>query len=609
MQVKKITAPTGTKWISKIKELNGEIPVNCLFDKGITGCGGTELALKNSKNTIIAVPYVSLIENKESQHGNKVIGVYGGILQSEIEQKILANETKKIMVTYNSLPRVITTLKALGYNPYQDFFLLVDEWHVLFNSYSFRRTAVKEILEEAPKFKEVTYMTATPIEEKYLFDEFKHLPVVEIEWPNSKKLQVISQPTNNPLKSICKEIEKARQGQILGNLHIFVNSVDFIASVIKRLNLLPEQVKIVCSNNANPGRGVKSNQKKLGKEYKIEKPLDSVKKINFYTSTCFEGCDIYDSKGRVYIVSDGNKRHTQIDISTLLIQICGRIRDCEYDKITHIFSYTRYASNVSLKEFEEKTLKDYYSSEKMINNINQMDTEERKKVIGGFSEYYCNSNYITTVDDRLFLDKNLLNLDIINFKIATGVYSSRMAYIEELKKNNIEEGYNKYDYYEATDILERNKKARIPFRKQFDDYIKLQANKSGFGLLNEQINMIDKERPIVGKAFRELGVARVKELKYHTGNIKNELIKLSDMPQANKIQKMLIDKIGLNKPIEISLVKEIIQSIYDVLDIKIAVKSTLLNKFFHTKCIVKKKDGRSTRYIEIIREKSISIIT
>lgn len=41
-----------------------ELPVNCIFNKGITGCGGTELALRNEKHTIIAMPFISLVANK-----------------------------------------------------------------------------------------------------------------------------------------------------------------------------------------------------------------------------------------------------------------------------------------------------------------------------------------------------------------------------------------------------------------------------------------------------------------------------------------------------------------------------------------------------------------
>lgn len=106
-----------------------------------------------------------------------------------------------------------------------------------------------------------------------------------------------------------------------------------------------------------------------------------MKKVNFYTSTCFEGCDIYDERGRVYIVSDGNKRHTQLDISTLLIQICGRIRNSVYNDITHIFSYTRYKGDITVEEFEQKTLQDYEQSKRMIEELNQMDEKVRLKVI------------------------------------------------------------------------------------------------------------------------------------------------------------------------------------------------------------------------------------
>lgn len=95
--------------------------------------------------------------------------------------------------------------------------------------------------------------------------------------------------------------------QLPHNLHIFVNSVEFIAKVIDLAKLTPEQVKVVCSVSGDNGE---NNQRKLGREYPIGQPSDPVKKINFYTSTSFEGCDIYDENGVTFIVSDGNKSHT-----------------------------------------------------------------------------------------------------------------------------------------------------------------------------------------------------------------------------------------------------------------------------------------------------------
>jgi len=333
----------------------------------------------------VTVPYVSLIENKVNQahHRGKVLGVSGGFQPEEIHEYLSNHSVIKIMVTYDSLPRLIKVLIQCGVNPYEDVFLLVDEWHILFNSYVFRKDAIKGVLKEAPKFREKTYMTATPIEEKYLFDDFKNLPVVEVVWPNVRKIKVIPQQTNNTQRCIAKTITKVLNNQMFGNLHIFVNSVDFIARVVKRLRLQPEQVKIVCSKNTGTGGG-KTNQQKLGADYQIATSLDPVKRINFYTSTCFEGCDIFDPEGRIYIISDGNRQTTQIDISTLLIQICGRVRNTKYKDITHVFSKTRYSGAVSsVEEYEEIVMRDFLKSKIKIKELNDLELDTRKMVIGG----------------------------------------------------------------------------------------------------------------------------------------------------------------------------------------------------------------------------------
>ena len=41
-----------------------DLPHNCIFNKVVTGCGGTTIALKNGENYVIAVPTTELIENK-----------------------------------------------------------------------------------------------------------------------------------------------------------------------------------------------------------------------------------------------------------------------------------------------------------------------------------------------------------------------------------------------------------------------------------------------------------------------------------------------------------------------------------------------------------------
>lgn len=412
-----IDAPKGATYLS---DFLTEIPVNCLFNKKQTGCGATELAIRNDIPTLIAMPYVALVKNKTIYRQDKieVLGVYEGIGEQDIIDYAQSHSPLKIAVTYDSLPRTIKALQSAGLNPYKDMFLLVDEWHVLFNSYSFRHTAIKNLLAEAAKFNRATYMTATPIEQKYVLEELKHLPVCEINWPHLIEVNIRSRQTSKPARYIVKECCKVLDKELPHNLHIFVNSVEFIAKVIDLAKLTADQVKIVCSTS---GDNAETNQRKLGRDYPIGQPSDPVRKINFYTSTCFEGCDIYDQNGVTFIVSDGNKSHTLLDISTLFTQICGRLRDSKYKGvIIHVYSTTKYSQEVTLDEFVAATKKTLQEAVQYADEINRLSEIARVKTLSKIP--YINEQYVRIEDNRLVVDKNLANMDIVNFKICRHIY-------------------------------------------------------------------------------------------------------------------------------------------------------------------------------------------
>ena len=103
------------------------LPSNCILDKGRTGCGATTLAIRQQGNTIITVPYVNLIKSKESQHGDILLGVYEGTGRKEILDYAESHRTHKIMVTYDSLPKVIDILTDEGYDVLDDYQLVIDE--------------------------------------------------------------------------------------------------------------------------------------------------------------------------------------------------------------------------------------------------------------------------------------------------------------------------------------------------------------------------------------------------------------------------------------------------------------------------------------------------
>ena len=166
-----------------------EIPANCILSKGTTGCGATTLATIQKTPTIIAMPFVELIGNKamqfpENDKGRPVLlPIYGeGDKTGEIREYMDKHgDLPKIATTYDSVPKVCSILSSLGYDPFGDMHLCVDEWHTLFNQYSFRNRAIRNLLATAKDFTRVTYMSATPIERAYWLEELTDMPEYMIE--------------------------------------------------------------------------------------------------------------------------------------------------------------------------------------------------------------------------------------------------------------------------------------------------------------------------------------------------------------------------------------------------------------------------------------------
>ncbi|MDR2146473.1 MAG: hypothetical protein LBE91_08460 [Tannerella sp.] len=617
-----ITAPNECNYLS---EFMTELPVNCLFDKGKTACGGTSTAIENAKDTIIAMPYVNVIKNKVAQYPNdrckhELLGIYEGITDKDILDYINTHEIKKIAVTYDSLERLITTLLEKGIDVYNDYYCLIDEWHILFNSYAFRNNAVKKVLQYSKKFKEVTYMTATPIEEEFILKELRGLPVIEVQWSNVATVNVQPIVSNQPLKTVCNLVKNAIAGTMFGNLHFFVNSVEFIADAIKHTGLQPSQVRVICSDNKNTGKGVKSNQSKLGNNYPIENTTSNVKKVNFYTSTCFEGCDIYDQNGKTYIVSDKRKSHTLLDISTLFIQICGRIRDSQYNtKVGHVFSETRYSKDVTFEEFKKSQEEQKRKANLLVNSINAMPEEARIMDIALHEKNNkagLNGMYIYNNNGFLELEENLINLDTVNFKITKHLYQCRVNLAYEYGKNGFNVLPEKERIY--TDLLVSNPQAKISFKDLFDEYVSLRNQvfyHYPVGNKFERIRLIEREKPVIKEAYEKLGTDRVKEMKYSVGNIKRAILNMqTDISTDAKIVRCLKDAgvtAGTTTPAK--SLKNLLQGIYKSFDIKNsygkikAAKATDLSNWFEIKKSSPKINGKTTDCITIINEKIIFV--
>lgn len=412
-----------------------DLPNNVLLDKGKTGCGATTLALKNNVNYVIAVPFVSLIENKLSQNEG-VIGVYGESMRNKsklINYLKKPRDVYKLIVTYDNICTVIEYIEK--YNSLENFKLLIDEYHLLFNQYAFREEAVQKVLQNYTKFKNYCFMTATPLEDEFLLEEIKHLPKEVYEWEDVREVTVKSIKCEKDLTPTVQNlVSQHLDGTISGNAYIFVNSIAFINKLIRNLNLTVNNTRVICSKQAKRLRLPISTLKSDPSE---------VRKINLLTSTAFEGSDIYDSEGRIYIVSDSSMSHTLTDISTSFQQIAGRIRDTKYwETITHIYTTTRYGDYRTYTEFKEASEQLKEESKIISVEYNTLSELARQKM-------ETTSLYLSRKEGKFYLDGNKVQLDLHNFKITQVLYKLRINVKKELEEYN----YNVEEVKEPEPII------------------------------------------------------------------------------------------------------------------------------------------------------------
>lgn len=538
------------------------LPSNCVLDKGRTGCGATTLAIRQQGNAIIAVPYVNLIRSKESQHGDMLLGVYEGTGRNEIQEYAQNHGTHKIMVTYDSLPKVMDTLESNGYDVLNDYQLVIDEWQVILNSYDFRPDAIRGLLKAADGFKDVVYMTATPVKPKYWPEEMKHLQRVKIRWQDERQLELHSVKTSSPARLVA---EFCRNRTDEYNLHIFVNSVTVISRTIKYAGLKPEEVRIICSKNRESKA---TNQSKLGKDYPIADITDAVKPYNFYTSTAFEGCDIYDEKGLAVILNDGHIPHSLLPVDTLFFQIAGRLRDSRYrDYIINIFSPTKNTDDVTFDEYAEASEKAFKEAEEYVRRMNSRNDEP------DLAELYTDKRYVRKQDGRMIADRNMQNNDLLKRELQTVVYGSWRNLMDEIASSGIkiaktEEAYPEKPVKEAAT-------RKTSFKEMFKAYCELKKAKSVFPTAAQML--IEKNKPLVKTAYDTLGESRVKALKYKVTDIRRELIKASTITETEKIIRMVKQVLPYRKATPRTEITKALQEIYNTLGIhRIAVATDLM---------------------------------
>ena len=616
-----ITAPKGTKYLSDIMQ---ELPVNCLFNKGKTGCGGTELVLRGKKNAIIAVPYVNLILNKldkNSEHEdrrNEILGFYWGIEEGEVEGYIKSHEVRKIIVTYDSLPKLMNIIARINGDErkgFEEYFLLVDEWHCLFKYYEFRRDAIRNLLVIARKFKEVTYMTATPILQNFTLTELKELPVKEVQWEEASKLKVVLYQSNKPLVMFQKFVSDRLKEKQEYNYHVFMNSVEMICDLLEEIRIPTDNCKIVCSGNNEQNL---KKLKKINPAYEIAFPDSPAKKLNLYTSTAFEGCDIHDPDGINIIISSAHKEQTMLDVRTTVPQICGRIRDSKYKDTLYYIYNMKKQSQVKWKEYAENAKKEFDENERIIEELNKLSPEAKEFVI----KRLCNPRETDNIEDYIYadednkihLDRNLLRIKVYNYHTINQDFGTKDGLEKAFKENNnVVLSVNHINCEDnPAKKLEENPQAKPSIEELFKQYHALKESLKTpegelpfdlfFNVPNKALEIIEEFKPWIKKTYDILGMDRIKELKFNRTAIERELVRISNFPDEIKLVNKFEEEIVFGQTYTIKQINKITASIakkYGLRDID----AKKLNDYFISEDSYGKQDGKTIRCKRFIKRR------
>lgn len=506
-----------------------ELPKGIL-NKGVTGCGATSVAIEDEHKTIICSPRINLIKNKVGQHKG-LLGVYGDVKNDEIMAYLETTETPKIMVTYDSMPRLAKLIEDKS-----DWRVVVDEYQYLLIDSGFRSDKAIALLDVVNEFDYVTYLSATPIADKYIqkMEQFKDVPYTELIWGDMvEKIDVERIVSAKPINNAIEIVRNYQQGNfpkegkdVSKECVIFLNSVTNISNIVRQTELPPEDVNIIVADT--------EENRKLVRQIKEGFDIGSIplegephKMFTFCTSTAFAGCDFYSTCASTFVISDNKKVHTSIDIATELAQIAGRQRlACNPFRKTIVFIYNvdigEGDSDIYKKAIEQKLEK----SERMAEWKNSAPDYFKKDVIKETSEMQNIKKYSESYvrydekSDSFTVNRWAYLNELFAYDVQHENYQDSII----VKKQLEESGFRIKDEEKQSDYKEQLKCILVKegFADRMKRYCELRQMKESckFYLASD---IMERQYEDLRLYYDRLGYERIKSLGYKEKDLKNEL--------------------------------------------------------------------------------------
>ena len=591
MKKEMIKIPANIKYLTErekfIEEFGKpfELP-NGILNKEIPGCGATTVALTDEHKTIICSPRNELLKNKHEQYPDTLL-VIGGVDTKEIEAYLQTAELPKILVSYDSVYKLIGCIKYKS-----DWRVVVDEFQCLLADSSFKSEIELHFLDNSRSFPYVTFLSATPILDKYLeqIDHFKDMNYYQLDWEEKDIVRVYRERTKNPINAALEIVRYYQNGNYPSvyvngeriyskECVIFLNSVNNIVNIIKQTELKPEEVNIIVGNSDDNDRQIA----RIGEGFKRGRiPLkgETHKKFTFCTSTAYAGCDFYSTNAATFVISDCNRPNTAVDIATELVQIAGRQRlACNPFRQFLTFVYNVNAEEVELETFNEHLCRKVNVTLDEIRDNNNAGEALRAKRIKDFRRIPDNVKYqdsYTMYDEqkgefvfnRLAYVNEQYCFDVQKFNYQNGVIVKKLLQDSSF---DVSENQTYAVYQEQLKHLIKKE----PFVDRMQAYCEYRA-KQGL-IVNLAMSTLESKYPELRYYYEALGVDRIKALNYKEKKLLNEI---HIMKTKNKIRHELHGIIHIGDRILTTDIQQTLHDVYDRLGIDKSPKAADLNEFF-----------------------------
>lgn len=492
------------------------LPVNSFIHKGRCAIRATSLELEwKIRITLLIVPNVSIILSKWNSkriEDRPDYIVYGDISDEEIK-KIFQDERKgfKIMSTPEGMKRIMRIAKEADKlnQVYKEWFLLLDESHTFISE--LYRPNILIPFNYFWDFDNKSILSATP----YRFSDPRFN---ELHYHEVKFTETLGTITLVNVVSVYGTLSHllTNAHEFPGNIHIFYNSVTEIKRAVLRADL--QDCNIFCADDKD-----KANMLKLGEleKFFVPEPGEGLyKKINFYTCKYFEGWDLHDDNATMVLITDCNKAHTKIGVSSKGKQAIGRLRSDPY-QIIHITNHEHKSSMTSFAEIKEDHTR---IAQKIIADSNDIVVNSQSEKFKGD----VRTNKFADVDKLTKLATlNLYKLDQqINESASHEIYRNIKFIKADWEKAYFKVNIEYSDIKIASKSEEDRKSDSTKLKEAYLELLSLQnqpqVNK-GFILGKSREQMIRQQNPLAYQAIRLLDEEMMISKKFNVKKIEIEI--------------------------------------------------------------------------------------